>query len=122
MFYSILALIFITVYGCGGELSKEDIFSPITPTASQIKVPTNFDFRTTKDIQIIKTLRTSSGNNVPNVRVKLFTEKDGKYIASAMSDSSGTVRFTLPISINQESVYLEYNYIGLPEGEYYIVN
>ncbi|MEM6630279.1 MAG: LruC domain-containing protein [Bacteroidota bacterium] len=80
----------------------------------QLPVPENFDYATSRTVAFT----VESSDKLANVPLQLYNgnpELGGELIERGFTDASGIARFTFELPIHIDSLYLEADYIGIPD-------
>ena len=114
----LLTLTLIVLSGC---LEK-----PVVELEETISENSNFDFVTTSDVSFEVSLSGASGTAFKGVKVSVFEvagDTVGKKLFTAVTNSSGQLRETFSLPAYYESVFVQSNFVGIPNNiEVPIVN
>ncbi len=92
--------------------------NPSSPTSmSDLVVPSNFDFKTTQDIQLNVTTKDFAGTAMNGIRIDVLTDYEangGKIISSGATINGGKLQIPVRIPDALNAVVLKTTFIGYP--------
>ena len=108
-------IVMIFSFSCIKQVEEQN-YAPKAIYQEKIETYKTFSFKTKEKVNLYGSWKLINGNFANNIRLKIYSGDENKYLTSVMTDSNGYYSIDIELPTSEKKIFLESDYIGAEKG------